>query len=436
VVAYALYHRLESSEPAAPSPDAAREPVTRVTPSYAAFVMSGNRRRVVVIPLGPAGEIETLVSRWGDETVRGAQSTPGSIESLERAYREAGGALRRRIWDPVSARLDRGVQQVFVVPDGALNLVTLAALPMSDGRYLVEHRRFHYLSAERDLANLTDGGALDGGLLALGDPDFGGGAGTASPEAFRGARTACADFRSLKFTDLPGTAREIDELAELWTSSRDEPGGAGATILRGSAATEREFKERVAGHRIVHLATHGFFVGDRCVSGLESSRGIGGLAEGPEETRPPAVAFENPLLLSGLALAGANRREAAEPGEDDGILTAEEIATLDLSGVEWSVLSACDTGVGEVRPGEGVLGLRRAFRVAGARSLIMSLWSVEDESTRRWMKALYEARLERGVSTSAAVSEASLQILRWRRRNHRSAHPFFWAGFVATGDWR
>jgi CHAT domain-containing protein len=178
------------------------------------------------------------------------------------------------------------------------------------------------------------------------------------------------------------------------------------------------------------VATHGFFLTDACQpAGGPSTRGVGGLTgERPRQA-------ENPLLLSGLALAGANRRAVA-PDEDDGILTAEEVAALDLSGVEWAVLSACDTGVGEVKAGEGVFGLRRAFQIAGARSIIMSLWSVEDQSTRAWMRALYAARFERNRSTADAVHEASAALLRDRRSKGLGTHPFYWAAFVAAGDWR
>ncbi len=109
---------------------------------------------------------------------------------------------------------------------------------------------------------------------------------------------------------------------------------------------------------------------------------------------------------------------------------------MDLTGVHWAVLSACDTGAGFVREGEGVFGLRRAFQIAGARTLIMSLWSVDDESTGRWMRALYRARLERDLSTAESVRAASLELLSERREAGESTHPFFWAGFVATGDWR
>ena len=157
----------------------------------------------------------------------------------------------------------------------------------------------------------------------------------------------------------------------------------------------------------------------------------------PKERRLPLAALSFGLaLLSGLALTGANRREQASPGQDDGILTAEEIAALDLSAVEWAVLSACETGIGEVKAGEGVFGLRRAFQVAGAKTLIMSLWAVEDESARQWMKKLYQGRFLKRLGTAEAVREASLEVLRERRAKGESTHPFYWGAFVAAGDWR
>jgi CHAT domain-containing protein len=146
--------------------------------------------------------------------------------------------------------------------------------------------------------------------------------------------------------------------------------------------------------------------------------------------------LQNPLRLAGLALAGANRRESAGPGRDDGILTCEEIAALDLSGARWAVLSACDTGVGEIRAGEGVLGLRRAFQIAGARTVVMSLWSVDDQATRVWMRALYEGRFQDRLSTADAVHAANLKVLRDRRAKGESVEPFYWAAFVAAGDWK
>ena len=144
----------------------------------------------------------------------------------------------------------------------------------------------------------------------------------------------------------------------------------------------------------------------------------------------------NPLRLSGLALAGANHRDSAAPGAEDGVLTAEEIATLDLGATEWAVLSACDTGLGDISSGEGLFGLRRALQVAGARTVILSLWSVRDQDALRWMQSLYRARLVRQADTATAVRTANRELLAERRAAHDSTHPFYWAGFLATGEWR
>jgi CHAT domain-containing protein len=182
---------------------------------------------------------------------------------------------------------------------------------------------------------------------------------------------------------------------------------------------------------MIHLATHGFFLGSNCETAPRDTRSVGGLVSAV----PVRAQIENPLLLSGLALAGANRRNSTGSGED-GILTAEEVGALDLGGIEWAVLSACDTGLGEIRAGEGVFGLRRAFQVAGVRTVIMSLWSVQDEATRRWMRALYENRFQNGADTATAMRNASLAVLRERRAAGQNTHPFYWAAFIAAGDWR
>jgi CHAT domain-containing protein len=158
--------------------------------------------------------------------------------------------------------------------------------------------------------------------------------------------------------------------------------------------------------------------------------------------RPPgaaalaAGAADNPLLRSGLALAGANRRDEAGEGAEDGILTADEVAAMDLGGVEWAVLSACDTGIGETRAGEGIFGLRRAFLVAGARTVLTSLWTIRDEVVRAWSGALYHSRFHDGLDTAAAVQRADRRLLETRRAAGESTHPFFWAAFVAAGEWR
>ena len=271
------------------------------------------------------------------------------------------------------------------------------------------------------------------GLLAVGGPAFGGR--PAATQTTSAALRGCDGFGDINFRDLPGSRREVLEISKFWPAL----GADDAMVLSGAAATEGAVKQNLRGRRIVHFATHGFFLGGDCSPGAVGSRSVGGLIKvtpGKASATTAATVAENPLLLAGLAFAGANRRRSVRGDEDDGILTAEEIGGLNLQGTEWAVLSACDTGLGEIKAGEGVFGLRRAFQVAGARTVIMSLWSVEDRSAMEWMRALYEGRLRRGLDTAEAVREASLSVLRQRRARGQSTHPFYWAGFVASGDWR
>ena len=412
----------------------------RRVPSYAALVLLADQLDVSMVALGAASTIDALIAQWRLEitSIAGATSPIGA----ERTYRIAGGQLRKRVWDPIAAKVGDATT-VFVVPDGTLNLLSFGALPVGSTSYVIDNGPvIHYLSAERDLLASTDRPTANRGLLAVGgaafdDPGvFTGSQGV--PRAGRptprraGAgqrRTSCTELSSMQFQPLTATIREIREVAAVWVDSPVQ-------ILESGAANERAFKQSAPGHRVLHLATHGFFLGSSCSAALPGARAVGGLVTANKrQSSPNAVTIENPLLVSGLALAGANRRALARPGDEDGILTAEEVASLQLDGVEWAVLSACDTGLGEVEVGEGVLGLRRAFHMAGVRTVIMSLWSVEDKAAGAWMKVLYQARI-RKLTTAEAVHEASLTVLRNRRASGRSTHPFYWAAFVAEGDWR
>jgi tetratricopeptide (TPR) repeat protein/CHAT domain-containing protein len=420
--------------------------------SYAAFVLHAGERQVSFVPIGGAASLESSIARW-----RRAVSVPPQVNSASRTetdllYRRAGNALRRRIWDTIGPRVRRAAS-VFVVPDGRLNLVSFASLPRADGGFLVEDGpAIHYLSAERDLMLATHRSGT-GGLLAIGAPAFDTESLPArvhapsnrSPDASLAGGTGmrqpgptCAGFADLIFGPLPAARREVDEIASIWTgagSAATTASEAGDTparsrVLVGMDATEAAVKRLAPGHRVLHFATHGFFLGSGCPASSDAGkRGVGGLST----ARTLGDSLENPLVRTGLALAGANRRRQGE--REDGILTAEEVAGLDLDSVEWAVLSACDTGIGELKAGEGVLGLRRAFQIAGAHTVIMSLWAVDDESGREWMRALYDARIRQQLDTIDAVRRASVVVLEDRRRRARSTHPFHWAGFVAAGDW-
>jgi CHAT domain-containing protein/tetratricopeptide (TPR) repeat protein len=419
--------------------------LARTAPAYIAFVMRAGDREIGVVPLGSATNIDAVVSRWRDETMGILRAS--STSEAEASYRAAGTALRQRVWDPLRDHL-KDASMVFVVPDGTLNLVTLAALPVGSTKYLIDQGPvIHYLSAERDLVANASPFAPGRGLLAVGGAAFDDASSftkavkqppsltrTSSSQhtvAAASLRASCGTLQSMRFQPLAGTGREVHEVASLWT-------GSTAQILEGAGANERAFKRQAPGHRVLHLATHGFFLDGVCPPAAGGTRSVGGLSTN-QENRPSQFGTgmsDNPLLRSGLALAGANRRAAAGPSDEDGVLLAEEVTALNLEGVEWAVLSACDTGLGEVKAGEGVFGLRRAFQVAGVRTVIMSLWSVDDEAARLWMRTLYERRLQKHLSTAAAMHEASLGVLRDRRTRGQSTHPFYWAGFVAAGDWR
>jgi CHAT domain-containing protein len=141
---------------------------------------------------------------------------------------------------------------------------------------------------------------------------------------------------------------------------------------------------------------------------------------------PLVTAYENPLLRSGLAFAGANKLAS---GDDDGILTAMEASGLDLWGTKLVVLSACETGVGKVTNGDGVYGLRRALVIAGAETLVMSLWQVDDLATRDLMTGYYK-KLGAGAARSGALRDVQLELL----AKDKYAHPYYWASFLPAGD--
>jgi CHAT domain-containing protein/tetratricopeptide (TPR) repeat protein len=477
LLAFARYRQLQSllsprdgAGPPAPAP--VQE---RFIPYYAALILTSSTAEPKAVALGPAAEIEALVRAWRVEAAAAPPPARAAWRRSEMRCREAGKRLRAAVWDPVLPFLPSG-GRLFLVPEGLLHLINAAALPIGEDSYLLERPwTLHHLSAERDLIQALPPAERNGLLLAVGAPAFDAlqafapwdaeePAGTApasaaasSPPAAaerpgsapaagaltRGASSECREFKALRFEPLPSADLEVREIADLWragsnaTASQQggRPGGGrkDSSVIRlsGPEATEAAVKSRSASARVLHVATHGFFLGD-CPSAL-------GIAEDRDEagasaSSKAAVIIENPLLLSGLALAGANRRGSAGTREEDGILTAEEIASLNLEGLEWAVLSGCDTGLGRVLSGEGVLGLRRAFQTAGARTLIMSLWPADDQATRQWMKDLYRGR-QAGLSTAEAVRGAQIEALRRRRDSGKSTHPFFWGTFVASGGW-
>lgn len=389
---------------------------------YAACITrSGHATRFV--RLGAAVVIDSLVSRW---------RTAAQDEAMEGAgtYRIVASELRRRIWDPLVPYLG-GVGTLDVVPDGMLGLVSLGTLTAADGRYLIESGpRIVVLSAERDRLTPAGDAPTAHRLLAVGGVDFdhaasGARVDTRSPTpvasgVFRGSVSHCLGLAEHPFVPLPGSGWEVRELASRWDRSR---GRGAARVLVGDEPTEASFKRLAPRFDLLHLATHGLIVAPRCA----------GPSVSPDSaTGPPAPYDESPLLRTGLALAGCNEPHGRSPDAEDGVLTGEEIAALDLSRVRCAVLSACESGAGDVVPGEGVYGLRRAFRIAGANALVTSLWPVDDLATRAWMSRFYE-RLLAGATPARAADEVSRALLARARAAGVSTRPATWGAFVATG---
>jgi len=362
---------------------------------YLAFVMSSDCA-LVRVDLGSAAALESAVAGW-QEVLRDPNGVPERLKNRSEA-------LTAAVWEPLAA--DAGdYHHWLVVPDGPLATFPFGALPI-DGGYAIEAHLFTHLDRAADvLVEMADQGGV--GALVVGGVDYD--VGGASDGGTPGVPAPC---NGRDYVALPGTEVEIDNLSSRWTRwRRREP----LAILGGGRATESQVAAALEGKALVHIATHGFFASGDCQSAVADGR--------------------DPMLLSGLVLAGANRPPDSSSSED-GILTATEVAICDLSETGLVVLSACETGLGEIQSGEGVLGLRRAFAIAGAKTLVMSLWSVSDDETATLMDGMYSRYLKRrGMPAAAALRQAQLEVLA-NQRESGVDHPFAWAAFIASGDWR
>jgi CHAT domain-containing protein len=382
------------------------DPKSEKTAAYAAIVFHPETGALRLFDLGDGHEIDALIESARKTVDTEMQSGPMGGKRNERAFRESASALRAKIWDPLRPEF-AGAKLLLVVPDGEVNLIPFAAFPDGDGYWLDHGPVIHTLSSERELVP-EESTSSKSGLVAIGNPAFNTTPDSNGPQLVaaelsttRSAVLSCDEFKQVEFHPLPQSALEVQDIAAQWQAAK-LPGSADE--LLGVDATRDSFLREAVRGRVLHVATHAFLLSKSCGDG-------------------------NPLLHSGLVFAGANSNR------EHSILTAQQIASMDLSGVNWAVLSACNTGAGELRDGEGVLGLQRAFRVAGARSVIMTLWPVDDDMSRRYMHELYAQRFGRGASTADSIWNASQKLLADRRAAGLSTHPWYWAGFVGSGSW-
>ena len=323
--------------------------------------------------LGVAQEIEKNVGLY-QKSARGQTDEPTLTSVLH--------ALHEQIWSPIEKALPTETKTVIISPDVELSFVSFATLIGDDDKFVGEEYSVRYVASGRDLLREFKT-ASNSKANVYANPDFGGK--PASVDSSRGTVVALRsiemrDLQNISLPPLPGTEAEAAALQKRFGSS--------AKVFLGVNATKAEV-QKVESPRILHLATHGFFLQE-----IELAQSSDPLQRGEDIPKGKLV---NPMHRSGLALAGAQTtlqawgRGEVPPIENNGIVTAEEVGGLKLNGTWLVVLSACETGLGEARAGEGVMGLRRGFIQAGAQNLLMTLWPISDQTTVQIMLDFYDS---------------------------------------------
>jgi CHAT domain-containing protein len=367
------------------------------TPSYAAFVVT--RHAVRRVELGPAGPIEEAVAAWR-KAITDDRPIPDAVA----------GRVRELVWEKVRREIPAGTSLVYVSPDRDLFRVPWAALPGDKlGTVLLEDVAVATLPhAPFLLDKLRAGGApraAAAGLLAVGGVDY---EADAAPTGVWDVVRAAARSHGEPAV-RSGDAAAWPPLRWASAEARGAVAAAGSRfptrLLDGAAATADRVLAELPTVRFAHLATHGFFAAPEFRSALRLDPNLFDTRPSGERVGPAAL---SPMVMTGLVFAGANR--PATPGR--GIVTGEALIDRDLSGLELAVLSACETGLGDVAGGEGTFGLQRAFHVAGARDVVASLWSIPDRSTAAVMGEFYRNRWERNLPPAEALRQAQLRVYR------------------------
>ena len=380
-------------------------------PHYAAYILT---------PKGEPQGIDLGETTTIEQAVKLFRYSLADAETPEEQLQETARKLDQLVMEPVRQVLGNS-KQLLVSPQAALNLIPFEALVDEQGQYLVENYSFTYLTSGRDLLKLSEPTPNEQPSLVVANPNFevpGQLASLPQPNQESSlvvkpevpgqlaslppkTQTRSLDLDHIPFIDLPGTEAEGKAIAKK----------LGITPLMNSQATEAAIKQ-VNSPKILHIATHGFF-------------------QTPEASNLDDQTYQdNPLLLSGLVLAGF-RTEQSGSDDEDGILTAQEVSALNLFNTKLVVFSACDTGLGALDAGEGLYSLRRALVIAGAESQVISLWKVEDNATKELMVSYYDKILA-NQGRSEALRKTQLEML----NSEDHSHPHYWAAFIPSGNWR
>ena len=395
---------------------------------YVALVVTPETRdQPAYIVLGEGKDLEgaPLLQFQQGVQARGTATT-------EEAVIAPGAPAYDLFWKPLEPLL-AGKTRVYLSPDGVLNQMPLGLIPAPDGKLLMEKYDLRLVSSTKDLLRAAPAPATNSAVL-VGDPSFtladaqyraalARSGKTPGAEPTRMARLGPTELSrdqgaSATLPPLPGTGAEVQAVTSLLQQHQWQ-----ASLYTADRALEEAVKQ-ARSPRLLHLATHGFFLPDQQVR--SERMGFGG-------DQPSGL--EDPMLRSGLYFAGADRARAGQPTPqdlDDGVLTAYEATSLNLQGTELVVLSACNTGQGDVHNGEGVFGLRRALQEAGAQAVMMSLWSVPDKETQELMTLFYGKWLS-GVEKHEALRQAQLELREKVRQRYGRDLPYYWGAFVLVG---
>jgi len=413
--------------------------------AYLTFSLAKGSTNIQVarVNLGEAVPVNQAVELLCKRMSAGQYAAKDFAPALER--------VSELVYAPLAKYLTN-VSHLIVCPDGQLSRVPFEMLRVGDG-FLIEEKTISYVTSGREIVRLA--GSPKSKVqslksLVMGGPDFDldlSKAGSASfqlagsagiparssadakqdtlPLAGRmpALRSLSRDYRGIPFKPLLFAVAEARSVAKLL---------GGDCVLRiGPEAREAELKAVVSPH-VLHLATHGFFLSDQDFKRTNALRDswIGNSGTRWNASLPKDE-WENPLMRCGIALAGANHAgQITNAMAEDGLLTGLEASLLHLQGTELVILSACDSGTGEVQIGEGVMSLRRAFRIAGAQTVLASHWKVSDKATSRLMTEFIR-RWRSGEPRAKAWREAQLSLL----HSKEFASPYFWAAFTLTGQW-
>ncbi|MEO5331395.1 MAG: tetratricopeptide repeat protein [Magnetococcus sp. YQC-5] len=376
-----------------------------------------------LVQLGAMDPVTSWVKRYR-ETMEESTDTRSMHEQAKKLY--------TLLWKPLHPFLE-GKELVYLVPDGVLHLLPFKAMMDEQGKYLGQTTRLVILSSARDIVLPSLSGEATQPVIVAA-PDYS--VGMQKAPTKRGRQTGALRLSDIHFEFLPGTLQEGVGLSDQMRQHDAKP-----VLFTKASATERAVLN-VKKPRILHLATHGFFLDTQMSESeakaadvawtVEKNRSVRAATktQGDEQKSLDAMITLDPMNRAGLALAGANAGVAGVKNQDgtDGVLTAGKAVTLNLEGTDLVVLSACQTGVGDVRNGEGVYGLQRAFQEAGSKAVLSTLWSISDDATMAFMKSFYDRFLQ-GKHPQQALQETQEEFI----NNKKWHHPYYWAPFVMVG---